>query len=44
MKLRHRPARPESLPIEFALNLGTSQALPDSWRDYLGWVAAVDAA
>lgn len=44
MKLRHRPARPESLPIEFALNLGTAQSLPDSWRDYLGWVAAVDAA
>jgi hypothetical protein len=43
MKLRHRPTRPESLPIEFALNLGVSQ-LPDPWRDYLGWVAAVDAA
>ena len=44
MKLRHRPSRPESLPIEFALNLGSGQSLPDSWRDYLGWVAAVDAA
>ena len=43
MRLRHTPARPESLPIEFALNLG-SGAFPDSWRDYLGWIAAVDAA
>jgi len=43
MKLRRRPIRPESLPIEFALNLGASQ-LPESWRDYLGWIAAVDAA
>ena len=43
MRLRHTPARPESLPIEFALNLG-SGSFPDSWRDYLGWIAAVDAA
>jgi 5-methylcytosine-specific restriction endonuclease McrA len=43
MKLRWRPARPESLPIEFALNLGAG-SMPESWRDYLGWIAAVDAA
>lgn len=44
MKLRRRPVRPEHLPIEFALNLGGTGQLPESWRDYLGWVAAIDAA
>jgi 5-methylcytosine-specific restriction endonuclease McrA len=43
MRLRRWPRRPESLPIEYALNLGGSPP-PDAWRDFLGWMAAVDAA
>jgi len=42
MGLVRAPSRPESLPIEFTLNMNGNN-LPDSWRDYLGWTAAVEA-
>ena len=42
MGLVRAPQRPESLPIEFTLNMNGNN-LPDSWRDYLGWTAAVEA-
>lgn len=45
MKLRSRPARPNALPIEYTLNLGSNlEALPEGWSDYLGWTTRVEAA
>jgi 5-methylcytosine-specific restriction endonuclease McrA len=43
MRLRRRPMRPESLPVEYTLNLG-SMPPPEPWRDFLGWATAIDAA
>lgn len=42
MKLHRVPARPDSLPVQFTLNLGGNP--PPEWRDFLHWVKAVDAA
>jgi len=43
MKLRRRPSRPDSLPVEYTLNIGVAPP-PEPWRDFLGWATAVDAA
>jgi hypothetical protein len=42
MGLIRAPSRPESLPIEFTLNV-TGANLPEIWREYLGWSALVEA-
>jgi 5-methylcytosine-specific restriction endonuclease McrA len=42
MKLVRRPRLPESLPVEFTLNVGTGN-LPEMWREYLGWIQIVEA-
>ena len=45
MRLRTRPGRPKSLPIEYTLNLGANhQVLPEGWSQYLGWNTQVEAA
>jgi 5-methylcytosine-specific restriction endonuclease McrA len=43
MGLVRQPQRPESLPVEFTLNV-TSGNLPEVWREYLGWSAQIEAA
>lgn len=43
MKLRRRPVRPDSLPVEYTLNLGAAPP-PEPWRDFLGWATQIDAA
>jgi 5-methylcytosine-specific restriction endonuclease McrA len=42
MSLAMPPGRPESLPIEFTLNVGQGQ-LPDAWRRYLNIVDPMEA-
>lgn len=45
MRLRTRPGRPSSLPIEYTLNLGANlERLPEGWAEYLGWITQVEAA
>lgn len=43
MKLVRKPDRPETLPVEFTLNLHTGPHLPPAWRPYLGRREAVEA-
>ena len=43
MKLATVPIRPEHLPVEFTLNVGTG-AVPEAWTPYLGTTASVEAA
>lgn len=42
MRLLRPPRRPESLPVQYTLNLGRQP--PEAWRDFLHWVRVVDAA
>ncbi len=45
MRLRSRPDRPQVLPIEYTLNIGTDhKKLPLGWSQYLGWTTQVEAA
>ncbi|MBT8493031.1 MAG: HNH endonuclease [Deltaproteobacteria bacterium] len=40
MKLMSRPSRPDSLPMEYALNIA-NRNLPEPWGDFLaGWTSA----
>jgi 5-methylcytosine-specific restriction endonuclease McrA len=43
MGLVRLPSRPESLPVEFTLNVNSGN-LPEVWREYLGWTASIEAA